>query len=124
MIDSHTADAQILDVEGTGGFYSVWATRFSTTKVLGVEFFDVKEQHGRLEDKQPEEKTNTVCLVKEQKKEYQTGWKIKTCNVLDSCNQRSTQQCMKTGVTKHLGVVGLQQQNGLVDATNVTLFAK
>ncbi|GJW95830.1 hypothetical protein Tco_0175502, partial [Tanacetum coccineum] len=32
----------------------------------------------RLEDKQPEEKTNTHCLVKEQEKEYQTGWKIKT----------------------------------------------
>ncbi|GJT42764.1 hypothetical protein Tco_0951479 [Tanacetum coccineum] len=40
-----------------------------------------------LEDKQPEEKTNTDCLVKEQEKEYQTGWKIKTGNVLDSCNQ-------------------------------------
>ncbi|GJR65626.1 hypothetical protein Tco_0011691 [Tanacetum coccineum] len=35
-------------------------------------------------------------LVKEQEKEYQTGWKIKTGNVLDSCNQRSTQQCMKS----------------------------
>ncbi|GJR84434.1 hypothetical protein Tco_0155219 [Tanacetum coccineum] len=33
-----------------------------------------------LEDKQPEEKTNTDCLVKEQEKEYQTGWKIKTGN--------------------------------------------
>ncbi|GJY12831.1 hypothetical protein Tco_0382140 [Tanacetum coccineum] len=42
-----------------------------------------------LEDKQPEEKTNTDCLVKEQEKEYQTGWKIKTGNVLDSCNQRN-----------------------------------
>ncbi|GJX30370.1 hypothetical protein Tco_0238449 [Tanacetum coccineum] len=77
-----------------------------------------------LEDKQPEEKTNTDCLVKEQEKEYQTGWKIKTGNVLDSCNQRSTQQCTKSGVAKHLGVAGLQQQNGLVKETNVTLFAK
>nr|GEX41265.1 zinc finger, CCHC-type [Tanacetum cinerariifolium] len=41
----------------------------------------------RLKDKQPEEKTNTDCLVKEQEKEYQTRWKIKTGNVLDSCNQ-------------------------------------
>ncbi|GJW14511.1 hypothetical protein Tco_0018644 [Tanacetum coccineum] len=32
--------------------------------------------------------------------EYQTRWKIKTGNVLDSCNQRSTQQCTKSGVTK------------------------
>nr|GEU54134.1 zinc finger, CCHC-type [Tanacetum cinerariifolium] len=41
-------------------------------------------------------------------------------NVLDSCNQRSTQQCMKSGVAKHLGVTGIQQQNGLVDETNMT----
>ncbi|GJW37186.1 hypothetical protein Tco_0060106 [Tanacetum coccineum] len=77
-----------------------------------------------LVEKQPEEKTNTECLVKEQEKEHQTGWKIKMGNVLDSCNQRSTQQCMKSGVTKHLGVAGIQQQNGLVDETNVILFAK
>ncbi|GJV37529.1 hypothetical protein Tco_1410006, partial [Tanacetum coccineum] len=69
-------------------------------------------------------KTNTDCLVKEQKKEYQTGWKIKTGNVLDFCNQRSTQQCTKSGVAKHLGVVEFQQQNGLVKETNVTLLAK
>ncbi|GKA19998.1 hypothetical protein Tco_0699913 [Tanacetum coccineum] len=56
--------------------------------------------------------------------EYQTGWKIKTGNVLDSRNQRSTQQCMMSGVTKHLGVAGIQQQNGLVNKKNVTLFAK
>nr|GEV85324.1 zinc finger, CCHC-type [Tanacetum cinerariifolium] len=37
---------------------------------------------------------------------------------------RSTQQCVKSGVAKHLGVVGIQQQNGLVNETNVTLFAK
>ncbi|GJR38195.1 hypothetical protein Tco_1213879 [Tanacetum coccineum] len=36
-----------------------------------------------LEDKQPEEKTNTDCLVKEQEKEYQTGWKIKKGNNVD-----------------------------------------
>nr|GFC14308.1 hypothetical protein [Tanacetum cinerariifolium] len=45
-------------------------------------------------------------------------------NVLDSCNQRSTQQCMKSGVAKHLGVAEILQQNGLVNETNVTLFAK
>ncbi|GKF33012.1 hypothetical protein Tco_0106212, partial [Tanacetum coccineum] len=78
----------------------------------------------RLEDKQLEEKTNTDCLVKEHEKEYQIGWKIKTGNVLNSYNQRSIQQCMKSGVAKHLGVAGIQQQNGLVDKTSVTLFAK
>ncbi|GJR32323.1 hypothetical protein Tco_1459167 [Tanacetum coccineum] len=39
-------------------------------------------------ERQPEEKDNTgTCLVKEQEKEHQTGWKIKMGNVLDSCNQ-------------------------------------
>nr|GEU38955.1 retrovirus-related Pol polyprotein from transposon TNT 1-94 [Tanacetum cinerariifolium] len=78
----------------------------------------------RLEEKQPEEKINTNCLVKEQEKEYQTGWKIKTGNVLDFFNQRSTQQCTKSRVAKHLGVAVIQQQNGLVKETNVTLLAK
>ncbi|GJX05087.1 zinc finger, CCHC-type containing protein [Tanacetum coccineum] len=36
----------------------------------------------------------------------------------------STQQCTKSGVAKHLGVAGLQQQNGLVEETNMTLLAK
>ncbi|GKB16140.1 hypothetical protein Tco_0850063 [Tanacetum coccineum] len=66
---------------------------------------DTAVDQRRLEDNQPEEKTNTDCLVKEQKKEYQTGWK--TSNVLDSCNQRSTQQCTKSGVAKNLGAGGL-----------------
>ncbi|GKB32553.1 hypothetical protein Tco_0871954 [Tanacetum coccineum] len=66
-------------------------------EVFQVSNDDTAVAQRRLEDKQPEEKTNTDCLVKEQKKEYQTGWKIKTGNVLDSCNQRSTQQCTKSG---------------------------
>ncbi|GKD06814.1 hypothetical protein Tco_1181788 [Tanacetum coccineum] len=77
-----------------------------------------------LEEKQLEEKTNTDCLVKDQEKEYHTGWKIKMSNALDSCNQRSTQQCMKSEVAKHLGVAWIQQQNVLVDETNMTHFAK
>nr|GEZ49190.1 zinc finger, CCHC-type [Tanacetum cinerariifolium] len=63
---------------------------------------DEKLDQRRLVDKQPEEKTNTDCLVKEHEKKYHTGWKIKTGNILDSCNQRSTQQCMKSEVAKHL----------------------
>ncbi|GJX63237.1 hypothetical protein Tco_0296137 [Tanacetum coccineum] len=66
--------------------------------------------HGRLEDKQPEEKTNTDCLVKEQEKEYHTGWKIKMGNVLDSYNQSSTQQCMRSVVTKYLGIAGISSR--------------
>ncbi|GKA26872.1 hypothetical protein Tco_0712981 [Tanacetum coccineum] len=93
-------------------------------EVFQVSNDDTAVAQRRLEDKQPEDKTNTDCLVNEQEKEYQTGWKIKTGNVLDSCNQRSTQQCMKSVVAKHLGVAGIHQQNGLVDETNVTLFAK
>ncbi|GJV66827.1 zinc finger, CCHC-type containing protein [Tanacetum coccineum] len=68
--------------------------------------------------------TRNTLQGRKQLGEYQIGWKIKTGNVLDSCNQRSTQQCTKSGVAKHLGVAGLQQQNGLVKETNVTLFAK
>nr|GEU61636.1 hypothetical protein [Tanacetum cinerariifolium] len=104
---------------------SIWAIRFATTDFLASmnDKVAVVAQR-RLEDKQLEEKTNTDCLVKEQEKEYQIGWKIKMVNVLDSCNQRSTQQCMKSGVSKHLGVAGIQQQNGLVDETNLTLFAR
>nr|GEV25820.1 zinc finger, CCHC-type [Tanacetum cinerariifolium] len=68
-------------------------------KVFQVSNDDTVVAQRRLKDKQPEEKTNTDCLG-------------------------STQQCMKSGVAKHLGVAGIQQQNGLVDETNVTLFAK
>ncbi|GJT32091.1 hypothetical protein Tco_0922510 [Tanacetum coccineum] len=59
------------------------------TRVHRVSNDDTAIAQRRLEDKQPEEKTNTDCLVKEQEKKYQTGWKIKTDNVIDSCNQRS-----------------------------------
>nr|GFA40342.1 zinc finger, CCHC-type [Tanacetum cinerariifolium] len=170
-------------------------------EVFQVSNDDTAVAQRRFENKQPEEKTNTDCLVKEQKKEYQTGWKIKTGNVFDFYNQRflndkvatggcrqvkvleffdcsglrqgvedlkellhkgaqggreaevfqvsnddtavaqrrlenkqpeektntdclrSTQQCTKSGVAKHLGVAVIQQQNGLVKETNVTLFA-
>ncbi|GJS10593.1 hypothetical protein Tco_0367389 [Tanacetum coccineum] len=83
------------------------AQRDREAEVFQVSNNDTAVAQRRLEDKQPEEKTNMDCLVKEQKKEYQTGWKIKTGNVLDSYNQRSTQQCTKSGVAKHLGVAGL-----------------
>ncbi|GJU76688.1 zinc finger, CCHC-type containing protein, partial [Tanacetum coccineum] len=68
--------------------------------------------------------TRKTLKGRKQLGEYQIGWKIKTGNVLDFCNQRYTQQCTKSGVAKHLGVAGLQQQNGLVEETNVTLLAK
>nr|GEX71172.1 zinc finger, CCHC-type [Tanacetum cinerariifolium] len=71
-------------------------------EVFHVSNDDTAVAQRRLKDNQPKEKTNTDCLVKEQEKEYQTGWKIKMGNVLDSCNKRSTQQCMKSGVIKHL----------------------
>nr|GEZ32400.1 zinc finger, CCHC-type [Tanacetum cinerariifolium] len=44
----------------------VAAGRYQQVKVL--EFFDCPVAQRRLEDKQPEEKKNTDCLVKEQKK--------------------------------------------------------
>ncbi|GKC86549.1 hypothetical protein Tco_1147198, partial [Tanacetum coccineum] len=41
--------------------------------------------------------TKKTLKGRKQLEEYQDGWKIKACNVLDSCNQGSTQQCMKSG---------------------------
>ncbi|GJR05502.1 zinc finger, CCHC-type containing protein [Tanacetum coccineum] len=67
--------------------------------VFQVSNDDTAVAQRRLKDKKPKENTNTECL-------------------------RSTQQCMKSRAAKHLGVAGIQQQNGLVDETNVTLFAK
>nr|GEZ44059.1 retrovirus-related Pol polyprotein from transposon TNT 1-94 [Tanacetum cinerariifolium] len=68
-------------------------------EVFQVSNDDTAVAQRRLEGKQPEEKTNTDCL-------------------------RSTQQCTKSEVAKHLGVAVIQQQNGLVKETNVTLLAK
>ncbi|GJU85145.1 hypothetical protein Tco_1292691 [Tanacetum coccineum] len=38
--------------------------------------------------------------------------------------QESTQQCMKSGVAKHLSVAGIQQHNELAEDTNMTFLAK
>nr|GEU68389.1 hypothetical protein [Tanacetum cinerariifolium] len=91
-------------------------------EVFQVSNDDTAVAQRRLKEKQPEEKTNTDCLVKEQEKEYQTGWKIKMGNVLDSCNQKSIQQCMKSGVAKYLGVARIQQQNGLAEDTTMSTY--
>ncbi|GJS07364.1 hypothetical protein Tco_0364160 [Tanacetum coccineum] len=42
-------------------------------EVFQVSNNDTVVAQRRLEDKQPEEKTNTDCLVKQHEKEYQTG---------------------------------------------------
>nr|GEV75133.1 hypothetical protein [Tanacetum cinerariifolium] len=86
-------------VEDLRGLLHKGAQGDREAEVFQVSNDDTTVAQRRMDDKQLEEKTNTDCL-------------------------RSTQQCMKSGVTKHLGVAGLQQQNGLVDETNVTLFAK
>ncbi|GJZ33677.1 hypothetical protein Tco_0579113, partial [Tanacetum coccineum] len=65
--------------------------------------------------------TTKTLKGRKQLREYQTGWKIKTGNVLDSCNQRSTQQCTKSGVAKHLGVAsGLSKVFWAEDTTMST----
>nr|GEW36886.1 zinc finger, CCHC-type [Tanacetum cinerariifolium] len=68
--------------------------------------------------------TKKTLKGRKQLGEYQTMWKIKMGNVLDSCNQRSTQQYTKSGIAKDLGLAGIKQQNGLVKEINVTLLAK
>ena len=68
--------------------------------------------------------TGKTLKGRKQLGESQTERKIKKGNFLESCNQSSTQQCTKSGVAKHLGVARIQQQNGLVMKTNVTLLAK
>ncbi|GJS18329.1 hypothetical protein Tco_0412801 [Tanacetum coccineum] len=93
------------------------AQRDRKAEIFQVSNDDTVVAQRRLKDKQPKEKTNTDYLVKEQKKEYRTGWKIKTGNVLDSYNQRSTQQCTKSGVTKHLGASGLSKVLWAEDTT-------
>ncbi|GKA98314.1 zinc finger, CCHC-type containing protein [Tanacetum coccineum] len=55
--------------------------------------------------------TKKALKGRKQLGDYQTGWKIKMCNVFYSCNQRFTQQCTKSRVARHLGVAGIQQQN-------------
>ncbi|GJX48306.1 hypothetical protein Tco_0273496, partial [Tanacetum coccineum] len=64
--------------------------------------------------------TRNTLKGRKQLGEYQTRWKIKTGNVLDSYNQRSTQQCMKSGVAKHLGVSGLSKVFWAEDTTMST----
>ncbi|GKB98158.1 hypothetical protein Tco_0984295 [Tanacetum coccineum] len=49
------------------------AQRDREAEVFQVSNDDTAVAQRRLEDKQPEEKTNTDSLVKEQEKEYQTG---------------------------------------------------
>nr|GEU41311.1 zinc finger, CCHC-type [Tanacetum cinerariifolium] len=61
-------------------------------EVFQVSNDDTAVAQRRLKDKQPEEKTNTDCLVKEQDKEYQTGRKIKTDNFLILVMKASSQE--------------------------------
>ncbi|GJX40086.1 zinc finger, CCHC-type containing protein [Tanacetum coccineum] len=98
-----------------------------TPRVSALAGCDIQARDGSsfmLDNVRQDQVTSKTLKGRKQLGEYQTGWKIKTGNVLDSCNQRSTQQCTKSGVAKHLGVAGIQQQNGLVEETNVTLLAK
>ncbi|GKB57429.1 hypothetical protein Tco_0913615 [Tanacetum coccineum] len=96
IVQRHESSKQVgLKQLGSKKFQTTWWNR--KAEVFQVSNNDTVVAQRRLEDKQPKEKINTDCLVKEQEKEYQTGWKIKTV---------------------------IQQQKGLVDETNVTLFAK
>ncbi|GJY84918.1 hypothetical protein Tco_0498944 [Tanacetum coccineum] len=84
-------------------------------KFLVLRFFDVKEQQG----------IDRVHGVHDEKRVW---FEVKLQGAQGDHEvevfQRSTQQCMKSGVTKHLGVTGIQQQSRLVNKINMTLFAK
>ncbi|GJV82423.1 hypothetical protein Tco_1522321 [Tanacetum coccineum] len=93
------------------------AQRDHDDEVFQVSNNDTAVAQRRLEDKQPEEKTNTDCLVKKQEKEYQTVWKIKTGNVLDSCNQRNmglneSGEYKKTFIGSGVGTGSMQVLHG------------
>ncbi|GJZ67090.1 hypothetical protein Tco_0630330 [Tanacetum coccineum] len=93
----------ILDLSSTYGG-TARSSRDREAEVFHVSNDDTAVAQRRLEDKQPEEKTNTDCLVKEQEKEYQTRWKIKTGNVLDSCNQSLVCPSIKQGMIESVKV--------------------
>ncbi|GJR70298.1 retrovirus-related pol polyprotein from transposon TNT 1-94 [Tanacetum coccineum] len=59
--------------------------------------------------------------------ENQTGRtvkKLRTDNGLELCNQEFKQLCIKSGIARHLIVVGTLQQNGLAERMNRTLMDK
>nr|GEW12679.1 zinc finger, CCHC-type [Tanacetum cinerariifolium] len=110
--------------------YHVMAAGYRYVKVL--EFFDCPSPRQGVEDlrellhkdKQPEKKTNTDCLVKEQEKEYQTGWKIKTGNVLDFCNQSLVYQRIiiwKNGKWSCIYAVGSQEYQMVCTRPDIAL---
>ncbi|GKD28021.1 hypothetical protein Tco_1234235 [Tanacetum coccineum] len=71
---------------------------------------------------------NLVLVLKQESIEYMIknvfGLRWNCRELKGIVKLRSTQQRMKSEVTKHLGFAGIQQQNMLVDETNVTLFTK
>ncbi|GKE23827.1 retrovirus-related pol polyprotein from transposon TNT 1-94, partial [Tanacetum coccineum] len=50
--------------------------------------------------------------------------KLRTDNGLELCNQEFKQLCIKSGIARHLIVVGTLQQNGLAERMNRTLMDK
>ncbi|GKF00505.1 retrovirus-related pol polyprotein from transposon TNT 1-94 [Tanacetum coccineum] len=50
--------------------------------------------------------------------------KLKTYNGLEFCNRKFEQLCTKSGIARHLTVVGTLQQNGLAERMNITIIGK
>ncbi|GJX80271.1 hypothetical protein Tco_0328420 [Tanacetum coccineum] len=80
-------EAEVFQVSNNDTAVAQRRLKDKQAEVFQVSNNDTAVAQRRLKDKQTEEKTNTDCLVKEHEKEYQTEWKIKTGNILDSCNQ-------------------------------------
>nr|GEY10622.1 zinc finger, CCHC-type [Tanacetum cinerariifolium] len=75
-------------------------------EVFQVSNDDTIVAQRRLKDKQPEKKTNTDCLVKEQEKEYRTGWKIKTEDTTRSTYQVNKSPSSAIGLKKPVDMLG------------------
>nr|GEV29901.1 transcription factor, MADS-box [Tanacetum cinerariifolium] len=126
-------------------------SRFSATKVLGVEvfgrqgaavyrrvkvleFFDCPGSRQGVEDLR-ELFHKELCLIqccegaqgdrKAEVFQVSNGDTVVAQRRLEDkqLKEKTNTDCL-SGVTKHLGVAGIQQQNGLVNEISVTLFAK
>nr|GEZ43347.1 hypothetical protein [Tanacetum cinerariifolium] len=100
-------------------------------KFLVLRFFDVKEKHEGIDSKWfleffycPGSRQGVEDLKKVELQGAQVDREAEVFQVSNDDTAVVYTTMYESGVAKELGVAGIQQQNGLVDETNVTLFAK